>query len=502
MPATEATLEQPWMIAGNLGAEVHETHTGLVALLGARAYKAKKAVVTDFLDFSTVDRREAACRREVELNRRLAPDSYLGIGRFRAPDGADEPVIVMRRYPDSARLAALVRAGMDVRDHLTAIATVLARFHRDAARGPAIDHEASHGAVAERWQENLGELQQHAGTVVSAARLAEVTRLARLFLAGRHALYAQRSTDGRVVDGHGDLLGEDIFCTAEGPVLLDCLEFDDRLRYVDGIDDAAFLAMDLEFLGSRTSGDFFLAEYRRQAGDPAPRSLADFCIAYRAVVRAKVDCVRVGQGHADAAGDAQRHLSIAEQHLRAATVRLVVVGGGPGTGKTTLARALADRLGAQVISTDDVRRDLQDCGAIGGPIGDLDAGLYAPENAGTVYAEVLSRARASLSAGRSVILDGTWRDAGRRTAARLVAADTSCPVIELRCVLPVEEAVRRVAARGSSTSDATPAIAAKLAAEEAEWPQARPIGTGRPLDENVAEALRECLAALWPPSRP
>src|SRR6185503_19575808 len=151
-----------------------------------------------------------------------------------------------------------------------------------------------------------------------------------------------------------------------GPVILDCLEFDDALRYVDTIDDAAFLAMDLEFLDRRDLGDLFMQQYLSLSGDTAPAGLQDFYIAYRAVVRAKVDCVRVTQGHREAAADARRHLDIALEHLRAGTVRLVVIGGGPGTGKTTLAHALAERIQADVISTDDVRRQLLRAGAITG----------------------------------------------------------------------------------------------------------------------------------------
>ncbi len=220
--------------------------------------------------------------------------------------------------------------------------------------------------------------------------------------------------------------------------MLDCLEFDDRLRYVDGIDDAAFLAMDLEFLGRKDLGDFFLDEYSRSANDNAPRSLRDFCVAYRAVVRAKVDCIRVTQGHPDAAADAHRHIDIALEHLRSCTVRLIVIGGGPGTGKTTLAHALAQPIGAQVISTDDVRQELQRSGAIAGRVGDLNAGLYAPENVSAVYEEVLRRARSLLSNGSAVILDGTWRDAHQRQRARTVATETASPVVEFECSVPLK----------------------------------------------------------------
>ena len=162
-------------------------------------------------------------------------------------------------------------------------------------------------------------------------------------------LFAGRISDRRIVDGHADLLADDIFCLPDGPALLDCLEFDDRLRYVDGIDDAAFLAMDLEFLGRPDLAAHFLGRYLAEARDDAPESLRHFYIAYRAVVRAKVDCVRHTQGGAGAADSARAHLRVAREHLREGTVRLILVGGGPGTGKTTLARGIADRVGAQVI---------------------------------------------------------------------------------------------------------------------------------------------------------
>ncbi len=481
---------------GDLCAEVHETHTGLVTLIGERAYKAKKPVITDFLDFSTADLRERACLREVELNRRLAPDSYLGVGRFTSPEpGPDEPVIVMRRYSDSSRLATLVRRGQPIGGDLAAIADLLARFHKGARRGHEIDAQATADALSERWHENLDELRRHVDSIVGRDALDEITRLADQFLAGRGALFAQRIADGRIVDGHGDLLSDDIFCLPDGPVLLDCLEFDDHLRCVDGIDDAAFLAMDLEYLGRRDLADAFLDDYARSANDCAPRSLRDFCVAYRAVVRAKVDCIRVGQGHQEAAADADRHLTVAVERLRSATVQLILIGGGPGTGKTTLARALADRIGAQVISTDEVRRELQQSGVIAGRVGDLEAGLYAPENVAKVYDEVLRRAGGRLSEGATVILDGTWRDARQRERAHRLGVTTSSPVVDFTCSIPLRQAAERITARGPSLSDATPQIASALG-EFAAVGRSHPIDTARPLADSVAEAQRICCLTI------
>lgn len=474
---------------GNLHAEIHETHTGLVALIGDRAYKTKKAIVTDFLDFGTRELREQACQREVELNRRLAPDSYFGVGHFATPGGPAEPVIVMRRYPESARLAALVRNGDSVHEYLTAIADRLARFHRNALRGRHIDEQATAAVISERWHQNLGELRRYVDTVIPEATLRELTRLADGYLAGRDELFAQRIASGRVVDGHGDLLTQDIFCTPDGPVLLDCLEFDDRLRYVDGVDDAAFLAMDLEFLGRKDLADHFFDEYLRRADDPAPRSLRDFSVAYRAVVRAKVDCIRVDQGHTEAAAEAIRHLDIALAHLRSCTVRLVIVGGGPGTGKTTVARGLAERVNARVISTDEVRRELQRSGAITGRVGELSVGLYAPDNVRAVYDEVLRRARTLLSSGETVVLDGTWRDAQQQEMAYRLATETYSAIVHFVCALSPSQAAQRVVARGPSSSDATPQIAVALGGSVGTGRFHR-IDTARPLADSVNQACR------------
>jgi len=488
-PMTTDTVPDPGASSGNLCAEVHETHTGVVVLIGDKAFKAKKAVVTDFLDFSTLERRERACVREVALNSRLAPDSYLGLAHFSGPDGGPaEPVIVMRRYPDSRRLAAVVKGGQPVKDHLVSIAEKLARFHARAARGESIDACATVDAVTARWQENLDELHRHAGTVLQRESVEEVERLARQFISGRSWLFTHRIADGRIVDGHADLLADDIFCMPEGPVLLDCLEFDDQLRYVDGVDDAAFLAMDLEFLGRKDLGDYFLGEYSRLAGDAAPQPLKDFYIAYRAVVRAKVDCVRVSQGHPEAVADARQHLDIAVEHLRAGTVRLILIGGGPGTGKTTLAHALAEKVGAQVISTDDVRRQMQHAGSVAGAAGVLDEGLYTAENVAAVYDEVLRRAQLDLCGGQSVILDGSWRDARQRQRARGLAGQTASPIVEFTCLVPLDEASARIRNRSATTSDATPQIAVALAERNGESHVGHLINTGRPLAESIAEA--------------
>jgi len=473
--------------------EVHETHAGVVVLAGDKAYKAKKPIATEFLDFSTVERRERACHREVRLNSRLAPESYLGVGHWTDPAGGPaEPIVVMRRYPDSRRLATLVKRGVAVEGELADIAEALATFHNRSHHTRAVDAQGKAGAISARWKENLAELERFPANAAPPEVIGKIDSLAGKFIRGRKALFGQRIIDKRIVDGHGDLLADDIFCMPGGPVLLDCLDFDADLRYVDCIDDAAFLAMDLEFLGRKDLANYFLDTYSHFAKDDSPTSLKHFYIAYRALVRAKVDCIRLAQGHPKASDEATRHLSLALEHLAASSVQLVLIGGAPGTGKTTLAHSLGDRVGAQVMSTDDVRRELQQHGTISGEAGLLDEGLYRPEQVAAVYHEVIRRARSSLTGGRPVILDGTWRDTRRRQPARALASQTASTLLEIVCWTSVDRAVERVRHRPAGASDATPHIAGALAVRDDTWDTAYPIDTSQALGDCTDQAEK-----LW-----
>lgn len=479
---------------------VAETHSGVVVLSADRAHKMKKPVVTGFLDFSTPARRRVALDRELVLNRRLAPDVYLGVVTVEDPlGGAAEPVLVMRRMPAELRLSTMVAEGRVVDAHLVALAHLVADFHGTARRGPAVDAEGGVHALRERWCANVA--QTRAMGVLDAAVVDEVEHHVVRFLAGREPLLAQRVADGCIVDGHADLNADDVFCLPDGPRVLDCLDFDDRLRFVDRLDDVAFLAMDLEHLGRPGLAADFLHDYALASGDAgaAPASLVHHYTAYRAFVRAKVECLQHTQGRTGAAEEARRYAELALRQLRAGTVRLVLVGGLPGTGKSTVARALANELGAEVLASDVLRDQLRAVGEVTGAGGTVDQGAYAPAGKARVLTELLDRARLELGLGRSVVLDASWTSAADRARAVALGGATGSAVTELRCVAPVDVAADRITARTGGFSEATPAIAAAMARTADPWPAAAELDTTTPLTATAEGALR---AVLGPAVRP
>ncbi|GAB3979500.1 AAA family ATPase [Actinoallomurus acanthiterrae] len=469
-------------------ADVAETHAGVVFFTGDRAYKMKKPVNLGFLDFSTRERRERACHREVELNRRFAPDVYLGVADVVMPPGTPcDHLVVMRRMPAERRLADLVLEGAFLDDVLRAIARLIACAHAASPRTAEISAQGTRDALRERWTASFDQVRPFHGRAIDAAEAGEIERLTLRFLEAREPLFNARIHEGRIVDGHGDLMADDIFCLDDGPRVLDCLDFDDRLRWLDGLDDAAFLAMDLERLNAPDLAQRFITWYAEYADDPAPPSLRHHYVAYRAFVRAKVACLRSGQGDTHAAGDVGRYTEIALRHLNAGSVSLVLVGGLPGTGKTALSEALGDRLGFTVLNSDRVRKELAELSPDTPAPAPYGTGIYNAFWTRRTYAELLKRAARLMSYGESVIVDASWTSAEHRADAARTAEQAHADLIPLRCDTPL--AGERLHTRPRGVSDADPAIAAHMAESADLWPDATTIDTSGPIKNSAECAL-------------
>jgi aminoglycoside phosphotransferase family enzyme/predicted kinase len=475
-----------------------ETHSAVVVMLGDRAYKVKKPVALGFLDFSTREAREAVVHREVELNRRLAPDVYLGVADVLAPDGTPcDHLVVMRRMPDDRRLATLVRDGAATEDDMRDLARAIACFHAGAARSEEIAAAGAPDVVSGKVRRDLDELAKFASAPLPDATLSEVATLVRRYLGGRRPLLEARVGSGCICDGHGDLLADDVFCLPDGPRILDCIEFDDGLRHGDVLADVCFLAMDLEHLGSPELAARLLDWYVEFSDEHHPQSLVDYYIAFRALIRTKVACIRAEQGDADARARACELLELAAAHLRQARVRLVLVGGAPGTGKTTVAGGLADSLGWVLLRSDVVRKELAGLPAEADATAALGAGLYSEESSAATYAELLRRARRSLEHGEPVVLDASWARQRHRGLAREVADATVSDLVELCCEAPISVAAVRIGERrrrSLDASDATVDVARAVRAAFDPWPSAVVIDTTRP----EAAALELALGAAAP----
>jgi aminoglycoside phosphotransferase family enzyme/predicted kinase len=474
-------------------AAVTETHCATVFFVGDRAYKIKKALDLGFVDFRTPESRRLACHREVELNRHFAPDVYLGVAEVRDEDA--EPcdwIVVMRRMPADRRLSTLVLGGEDVSDSVRAVARLLAVHHASARRSPAIEEQGTPAALRRRWVSNFDALPEFRDSVIDADLLEEIQDRALRYVDGRHRLLEARIGAGRIRDGHGDLLADDIFCLTDSPRVLDCLEFDGALRAVDGLDDAACLAMDLERLGAGGLAERFLDWFCEFSGESRVDSLIHHYVAYRAVVRLKVACLRWAQGHDASADTVQRLAELAVAHLRRSEPRLILVGGSPGTGKSTVAAGLADRFGGVLIRSDRLRKERAGLPPEQHAEALWQTGLYAPAITDATYDAMISRAAVLLGHGETVVLDASWSEAAERRRARDIAGSAFSLVSELRCTAPVEVVDDRLVRRrgGVDPSDATPEVARLMERAFEPWPEATQLPTTASVPVTMDGAIR------------
>lgn len=455
--------------AGDGGVRVTETHISILFFLGDRVYKLRKPVRFGFLDFSSREAREADCQREVLLNRRLSPDVYLGVADV-VMDGAPvDHMVVMRSLPQALQLERMVTGGADVTTQLDATARTLAAFHAGASRSPAIAASATPRAVRQKWTANFDEVRPFVGPVLDPAVDRDIRALVSRWLAAHTDLLNERVAKGFVCDGHGDLQASDVFCLPDGVRILDCLEFSDELRHDDVCGDVAFLAMDLERLGSAAAARQFVEAYERHAKERLPPALLHFDIALRAYVRAKVECLRFRQGTDGAAHSARALHALARQHLRRARTALVLVGGLPGTGKSTLASALGHETGWLVLRSDTIRRELPS-----------HEPRYAPTALDAVYTEMLRRAEVELESDESVILDASWISGDQRERALALARQTGAEVLQVQCVCEDGVAASRIRnrlERLDDESEATETVRAAMASSMDPWPAAHRIDT-------------------------
>ena len=456
--------------------ELRQTHISWVFLAGDEVWKTKKPVDFGFIEQLAPQRREAFCRAEAALNRRLAPGVYLGVapvvrlpgGRIAAapegeavPAGAEviEWAVRMRRLPDDRTLDRLLAAGA-VPPRLPELLTRrLVAFHEAAQAVP--NDPSFGGAAGERawWASEEPGAARFAGETWTHADAAATRAFVRESLARDGPLLDARLAAGRAVEGHGDLRAAHVYVLDEAAgdiAILDCIEFSERycFRYLDAGYDVAFLAMDVEALGHPELGDEIAGRYLVAAGDETMGVLQPLHRAFRAFVRGKVESIGA---HAEElpeeerralAASASRFFRLAASYAeRRSPPALVVMCGLPASGKSTAAGALAGRIGAAWVSSDVTRKRLAGLDPRARPDEAARAALYGAEMTERTYAELLRRAGEHLAAGRAVVLDAVHARAAEREAARAVAAAHGAPCLVAELRIGEAEALARIAAR-------------------------------------------------------
>jgi aminoglycoside phosphotransferase family enzyme/predicted kinase len=475
--------------------QVRHTHISVVFLAGPHAYKVKKPVRLDFLDFSTLDLRHHFCQEEVRLNRRLAPQVYQAVVpvthdadgiRVGGAGPVVEWAVRMERLPEEATLQKRLRHGDVTAATVEGLAARVAAFH--AALPPGTDARGfgSFLAVAGNARDNLTAAAALVGTTISRAVHERLETLTDRELDRLRPVIESRAARGVPRDTHGDLHLDHVYYFPDRPppadlVIVDCIEFNDRFRVADPVADMAFLVMDLHFHGRRDLARAFADAYFGAAGDEEGRQLLRLYASYRAAVRAKVEGLELAEREVpEAEREAARlraraHWLLALGLLERAGGRpgLVLVAGLPGSGKSTLARGLAERAGFDVIRSDVVRKELA-----GGRAG---AAIYTPDWSRRTYAECLRRAEALLFEGRRVLVDANFRREEQRRLFLDAAARWAVPALVLLCRADAGTIKERLARRRGDASDADWSVFEQLARE---W-------------EEPDEATRQAVREFW-----
>ena len=415
-----------------------QTHVSWIFLAGRYAYKIKKPVNFGFLDFSTLDRRRFYCQEELRLNRRLCPEIYLDVVKVReAPEGATfhgegstiDYAVKMIRLPEERMADRLLAedslSGVDMQS----IAATVVAFHRQALTGDEIDSYGSLETVRRNLEENFQQVEEFTGITIFGQELELIRGWTEQFIAANTALFSDRITGGFIRECDGDLHLENI-CLTSRVCIFDCIEFNSRFRYSDTAADIAFLVMDLEFHGRRDLARIFLEEYIAASGDTGVSGLVDFYAVYRAFVRGKVESFRLkDSGIPLAEKEAAKKKAMSYFRLARGYVlrqrlspSLVVVCGLSGSGKSTVAAALARELGLALLSSDRIRKELAGVPLQKHVFDDYGSGLYSAAASEATYQELLARADGSLAAGQGVIVDATCQKREVRENLQRLAA--------------------------------------------------------------------------------
>lgn len=490
---TIAFLSSPASYNEAVGVERMETHISAIFLAGDRVFKLKKSLKLPYVDFSTPEIREEACRKEVALNSITAPGLYIGTQRITLGDDGlpcfdgDGPlldaVVVMSRFDQQHLLDNMARNGQLTPALMTETARMISACHKAA---PVVN--GSGGAANIAAVLDINDAGFATGKVFSSQETAELGTQFRAALAQHSALLDARADAGMIRRCHGDLHLRNI-CLLDGrPCLFDCIEFNDQIATIDVLYDLAFLLMDLWHRDLPDLASLVANRYFDATDDEEGYGLLPFFMAIRAAVRAHVTATQAsepGQDRDALAASARSFFDLARSLLAPQPARLVIIGGLSGSGKSTVADAVAPVIGpppgARVIESDRIRKALHDVTATTR----LPASAYSSAMSEKVYAEMAGRARAVLSHGGPVIADAVFDTAEKRFAMEQAGQAASVMAETIWLDASAEILAQRVASRVAGQSDADATVLTAQLARHIDYSGWTRIDATRPLEDIV-----------------
>lgn len=483
-----------------------ETHASIVFLAGDRAWKLKRAVRYDYLDFSTADERRAMCEAEVRINRRSAPDLYRGaVAVTRQADGilaiggSGTPVdwlVEMVRFDQSGLLDRQAEAGVLALRLMRPLADAIAKLH---GRADCRSDQGGWTAMARVIDGNAAGLGEEGSGILDAIRVARLTDRARFACDRGGVLLDSRCEDGLVRHCHGDLHLRNIVLIDGQPTLFDAIEFNDELAWTDVLYDLAFLLMDMWRLGLPHHANTVWNGYLADTMDLDGLSLMPLFLSCRAAVRAKTTSASANLQtepgrRSELQALARDYLAMAEDLLAPPPPCLIAVGGPSGSGKSTLVMALAPSLGAApgavVIRSDEFRKKL--CGLM--PLGRLGPEGYTDETNQRVYRAIMEHADKVIRGGYCAVTDAVFARSADRDAVQHVAAAAGVPFLGLWLEAPERVLMSRVARRGPDVSDAGPDVVRQQLAQQSDevrWHRLDASGTRPQVCDDALEIVRD-----------
>jgi len=478
LPPLIVALLQPQRHApGVPQVELVQTHISWVLLAGEFAYKLKKPVKLPFLDFSTLALRHQACLDELRLNRRFAPDIYLGVvSLYNTPDnpqweGTGPPIayaVKMRRFDEAGRLDRVCKRHELLPSHLSDLADTVVHFHENAAMAPPGSGFATPKKILAQAQDNFEELLQLLPQREVATRLKELRTWTEAQFSRLEPLMVARKTAGHVRECHGDLHLANIVLIDGRVRLFDCIEFNEDLRWIDTTSDIAFAYMDLLAQGQSGLGNWFVNEVMSRSGDHAAAPLLRFYAVYRALVRAKVAAIRQQQAHASSR-EALADIALAHVLATDHPVRLTITHGLSGCGKTYVTDQLlqSDALPPTLRLRADVeRKHLFGLAERERSSSGIDSGMYTPAAHALTYGHLREQAGLLLRSGWSVIVDATFLKRADRDSFRALAQEVGAAFAILAPHASPQALRERIIARNALGTDASEATLEVLAQQQ------------------------------------